>query len=181
MGLDMYLSKKTYVQNWSHMKPEELHEVTVKKGGNLVGEIKPERISNIEESVAYWRKANHIHQWFVENCQDGEDNCRQYYVSREQLKELVETCKKVKKSLKKSPKGKKNVEVGWKGGEKMYEQITVAIDTSVADELLPPQPGFFFGGTEYDDYYIQCLDDTIKQIEPLLKEENGEFYYQSSW
>ena len=32
MGLDMYLSKKTYVKQWSHNKPEEQFEVTVKKG-----------------------------------------------------------------------------------------------------------------------------------------------------
>jgi hypothetical protein len=186
MGLDMYLSKKTYVKNWSHMSPEEQHKIVIKKGGKVLKEIKPERISNIEESVAYWRKANHIHQWFVENVQDGDDNCRQYYVSREQLQELVDVCKKVKESLEKSPKGKKQVKVGWRGGEELFEEIDVYLDTSVADELLQTQPGFFFGGTEYDEYYIHCLDETIKQIEPLLKEDEeskstSDYYYQSSW
>ena len=159
MGLDMYLTKKTYVKNWSHMSPEQLHEITVKKGGEPRTDIKPERISSIEESVAYWRKANHIHKWFVDNVQDGEDNCREYYVGREQLQQLVDECKQVKESLEKSNNS----------------------DTSVAEELLPTQSGFFFGGTEYDEYYIQDLDDTIKQLEPLLQEESGEFYYQSSW
>ena len=69
MGLDMYLHKKTYVKNWEYMSPEELHEVTVKKNGQELPNIKKERISSIEESVAYWRKANHIHQWFVDNVQ----------------------------------------------------------------------------------------------------------------
>jgi hypothetical protein len=39
-----------------------------------------------------WRKANAIHGWFVRRCQGGEDNCKEYYVSREQLQELVELC-----------------------------------------------------------------------------------------
>jgi len=181
MGLDMYLHKKTYVRNWSHMSPEELHEVTVKKNGIEVPHIKKDRISSIEETVAQWRKANHIHAWFVNNVQDGEDNCREYYVDRDQLKELVQTCKDVKESLEKSPKKKVQVESGWKNGKKMYDEVEVFEDTSVAEELLPTQPGFFFGGTEYDEWYIKDLDNTIEMLEPLLEEEGGDFYYQASW
>jgi hypothetical protein len=33
MGLDMYLTKKHYVQNWEFKKPEEQYEITIKKGG----------------------------------------------------------------------------------------------------------------------------------------------------
>ena len=32
MGLDMYLYRKTYVQNWSHHPLEKQHKVTVKVG-----------------------------------------------------------------------------------------------------------------------------------------------------
>ncbi len=39
MGLDMYLSKKTYVKNWSHQTPEETHSVEVRKGDVLIAEI----------------------------------------------------------------------------------------------------------------------------------------------
>ena len=44
MGLDMYLYKKTYVKNWEHMSPEELHEISIKKNGVEVSYIKKERI-----------------------------------------------------------------------------------------------------------------------------------------
>jgi len=30
MGLDMYLYKKTYVQNWEHQTPEQRHTISVK-------------------------------------------------------------------------------------------------------------------------------------------------------
>jgi hypothetical protein len=182
MGLDMYLSKKTYVKNWDFQDKSEKHSVTIKKGGKVRTDIKPERVSYITEGVAQWRKANHIHQWFVSNCQNGEDNCGEYYVSNEQLQELVDACKKVKESLEKSGTKKVQVEVGWRGGEKMYEDIDVYTDTELAEELLPTQPGFFFGGTDYDKWYVHGLDETINQIEPLLQEEgDGDFYYQSSW
>ena len=64
MGLDMYLSKKTYVKRWDHNRPEEQHEVTVRLGGVARKDIDPKKISYIEEEVGYWRKANQIHKWF---------------------------------------------------------------------------------------------------------------------
>ena len=93
MGLDMYLSKRTYVKNWDHMDPEDRHTITV--AGPSAASIQPERISSIEERVGYWRKANAIHQWFVTHCQGGTDDCRDAYVSRTDLTALLETCKTV--------------------------------------------------------------------------------------
>jgi hypothetical protein len=71
MGLDMWLEKKTYVQNWDWMEAEDRYQVTVLRGGKPTV-IRPERVS---EEVACWRKANAIHRWFVENVQHGEKNC----------------------------------------------------------------------------------------------------------
>jgi hypothetical protein len=66
MGLDMHLEKRTYVKNWNWTKLEERHEVIVTRGGQPT-KIKPERITHIVEQVACWRKANAMHQWFVEH------------------------------------------------------------------------------------------------------------------
>jgi hypothetical protein len=93
MGLDMYLSKRTYVKNWDHMASHERHTITV--AGPSAASIKPERITSIEEEVGYWRKANAIHQWFVTHCQGGTDDCRDWYVSRTDLTALLETCTRV--------------------------------------------------------------------------------------
>lgn len=159
MGLDMYLSKKTYVKNWAH-NPKVKHKVTVKLNNKIRKDINPERISSITEDVMYWRKANHIHNWFVDNCQDGVDNCREYYVSREQLEQLVKLCEKVLK---------------FKASDKP------------AKEILPTKEGFFFGNTEYNEHYYHDCRETVETIRALLKEEQikdafeGEFYYQASW
>jgi len=156
MGLDQYLYKKTYVKNWDHMKPEEQHEVIVKRGGEVLHDIKPERIANVTEDVCKWRKFNALHKWFVENCQDGEDDCREYYVSREQLTELLEILNKVKE-FKTDPTNKE------------------------LENLLPTTSGFFFGGTAYDEYYFDEVERTIEILSELLKEEGGDYYYDSSW
>ena len=61
MGLDMYLSKKTYVKNWDFQPDNEKHTIAVVLDGKYRPDIKPERITNITEEVMYWRKANAIH------------------------------------------------------------------------------------------------------------------------
>jgi len=151
MGLDMYLEKRTYVKNWDHMKPEEKHKIRV--SGPAASYINPEKVSLIVEEAAYWRKANAIHKWFVDNVQDGEDNCGQYYVSRGDLGELL----------------------------KLVDQVLA--DPSLAPELLPAQDGFFFGSTEYDEWYIEDLKLTKDQLTEILADDNdySDYYYHSSW
>jgi len=156
MGLDMYLRKKTYVgANYEHRKISGT--LSIKKAGKPY-KIKLKRVSEISESVGYWRKANAIHKWFVDNCQKGVDDCGEYYVSVENLKELLSVCEEVEKANKRSVK-------------------------KTAKKLLPTQEGFFFGGTEINDWYFEDVKYTIKLIKSLFKEnkEDADFYYQSSW
>ena len=40
--------------------------------------------------VAYWRKANAIHKWFVDNVQKGKDDCKEYRVTRRNLLDLCD-------------------------------------------------------------------------------------------
>lgn len=157
MGLDMYLSRKKYIgANYDHRNVDAIISITI--GGKKVP-IDIKKISYIEEAVGYWRKANQIHNWFVENVQDGEDDCKSYSVDIEDLKELLDLCRQVKK------------------------------EPNRAEELLPTCDGFFFGNTEYGEMYMEDIDYTIELLEKLIKEEeeynaNGfysEFEYFASW
>ena len=150
MGLDMYLNKRTYVQNWEHNPAEEQYSVEVTKGGKPA-KINPKKVKYIIEEAGYWRKQNQIHRWFVENIQNGTDDCGEYYVSKADLETLLELCEKVK------------------------------ADNALADELLPGASGFFFGGTEYDEWYFNGIDNTIEILKEALEDEHGEYLYSSSW
>jgi len=48
-------------------------------------------------------------------------------------------------------------------------------------QLLPTTEGFFFGGTDYDQYYLEDLEVTKKILEGVLRDQTGDFYYQASW
>lgn len=151
MGLDMYLSGQRYVKNWDHDAPSERHEVVVEKGGKPVQSPFP--IAYVKYEAGYWRKANEIHNWFVKNVQDGVDDCGEYYVSAEQLQELLDTVNKVLKSR----------------------------DPAVASSLLPTTSGSFFGSTEYSEYYWESLERTKTILENALAQKELTYTYQSSW
>lgn len=45
----------------------------------------------------------------------------------------------------------------------------VLADHSLANELLPTQSGFFFGGTDYNDWYFDDVKDCLKQMKKYRK------------
>jgi len=145
MSLDMYLTKKTYIVGSARDKL---------KITGLKSRVRIARVECIIEDIATWRKANAIHQWFVKNIQEGDNDCKSYFVSIEQLKELFELSKQVQKEPNKAP------------------------------GLLPTQGGFLFGSTEYDSRYFQSIDYTVKVLEAVLREDEDQlqkYEYQSSW
>jgi hypothetical protein len=187
MGLDMYLYKKTYVKNWEHMKPEEKHTITVKKDGKVVKSINHNKIAYIVEDAGYWRKANAIHKWFIDNCANGDGDRSTMYVDSEQLQELLDTVNKVLDGSKlvkgKVVNGQTSSENGWVDN---LEDGEIIEDSTLAEELLPTQSGFFFGGTNYDQYYIADLKHTKEVLEEALKDYGvdghyPEFEYHASW
>lgn len=147
MGLDMYLTAKRYI--WRHREEEVLDSI---KNLHLVKPIY--RPKQIEYEAAYWRKANHIHGWFVRNIQNGKDDCSEYAVGLHDLQQLLAVCKKV------------------------------MIERDLAPELLSTGEGFFFGGTDYDDGYFEDIEYTIDTLREIVADEDAkhlDFYYQSSW
>jgi hypothetical protein len=141
MGLDMFLVKHTYIYGDGHLN------LSLDYPG-----VKPERVKLIQEELGYWRKANAIHQWFVDNVQDGVDECQESYVTTEQLQQLLDIVKQVQ------------------------------ADHALAPTLLPTESGFFFGSTEYDSYYFEDLEDTRRILDGAVTEEgHADIFYNSSW
>jgi len=154
MGLDMYLYAEKYYSpsDWRD-EQNKSDFAKILEMSEVSKYISSEYPSaTLMVKVAQWRKSNQIHAWFVNNCQSGDDDCRLAYVDRAQLNELLEACKSVHN------------------------------DHALAKELLPCSQGFFFGSDEYDEYYFNDIDHTIKIIETCLTmPPEWEFRYQASW
>ena len=154
MGLDMFLYAERYLSG-----PQREFGDEVKGNAAALAELAGLPMAGgatgiyVKSQLAYWRKANAIHQWFVQNVQGGEDECKPHYVSRAQLKTLRDICQKV------------------------------LDDPSLAEEYLSPADGFFFGSTEMDEYYFKDLRSTISQIDFALMAapEDSSFIYEASW
>jgi len=166
MGLDMYMYiKKGVYEDPDKVKervfdPElEVFENNLRARGCCLG-----KTTTFE--IGYWRKANAIHNWIVNNCADGVDECQMIYIPLEKAEELRDVCNQV------------------------------LADHSKAPELLPTTDGFFFGDTDYDDWYFNKVQYTadlltmiilwMKEREKKVEEGTGdgawyEIYYQASW
>ena len=150
MGLDMYLVAEIFLSEYNETE-QAFSEILKENAIYGLGRFTP---SIIKFDVGYWRKANSIHKWFVDNVQEGKDDCQKYYVKPEQLKTLKDICQKV---------------LG---------------DADLAPELLPSSSGFFFGATTYDSRYIDSLYQTIEIIDRIVSNpfhEKWAITYQSSW
>ncbi len=179
MYLEGSFSTRAYIQptDQQYADMREGKEVTVEKSQALIDALSFIGFENAPIEHQYnhmtyvfpiitWRKANAIHKFFVDEVQDGNDNCERHYVSRGDLEELLNRIK-----------------------------LILAVKTPVAremkaEELLPTDvEGCFFGSKEYDDWYFQDLKRTKTTLEKVFEyEENAEagkcfdsFYYQSSW
>jgi hypothetical protein len=81
----------------------------------------------------------------VDNVQSGNDNCGEYYVTAEKLKELLNICERiiagsnmVKAMIKNGTRTYRN-EAGEMVTEDIMEESTIIEDPTLAEELLPTQ------------------------------------------
>ena len=148
MGLDMYLRATRYL-----MRSYKDESAISKKVAEAIG-LPDADVREVSVLVGQWRKANQIHNWFVQNVQGGEDDCKPYYVGTDQLKELKDLC----------------------------VRLLDTKDKKEAEEMLPNTEGFFFGSQDYDDYYWGDLMETVEIIDKCFSlPDVWGFEYQASW
>jgi hypothetical protein len=165
MGLDMYLR---YRKNFSGYNLGDsdpaIYQQVIEAAGLADAASKDSPYATVEVTAMYWRKANMIHTWFVDTLGGGVDECQEIHVPREKLKELRDLC---------------------------FEALSVPAGMSLtehAEKVLPTASGFFFGSTEYDEWYVQDLQSTMDGLDRVLATlpDDGEGWdwsliYQASW
>ena len=153
MGLDMYLYAKRYLSSYGN---ESKDTGMIKEISGLSKFSEEDSAVEVSVPTMYWRKANQIHRWFVDNVQGGNDDCGTYYVDDSALIDLKNICDHI---------------------------ITHPND---AMKMLPPSSGFFFGSSGIDEWYMNNIVYTSKRISEILSLQKDNtmfvsFYYHSSW
>ena len=107
------------------------------------------------QELAYWRKANAIHNFFDKWRANGNLRNGEYLrIYQPDLENLRARCQ------------------------------TILQNTSEANNLLPTTRGFFFGSVEYDEWYFKDLQATITHIDKIFNNdvfENHDVYYMGDW
>lgn len=163
MGLDMYLHAKKHVEklDWKKLHADDSLEykdvilpdyATVVKTAGLDTLANDIYSATVEVIALYWRKANQIHNWFVNNVQHGNDDCGNYYISHEKLNELLSACEEA--LAKKDPSILAPVEGFFFGSTDIDEYY-------------------------WND--VKHTINGVKRIQKHKEYDNLSFYYNSSW
>ena len=142
----MYLSAKRYLFSFNEHDKALADKIDAEVGLNSLG-----RTKEISREAFYWRKAWAIHHWFVMNAQYGEDDCKEYWVERNKLKELLDTLKKVDEN------------------------------PSLAEDILPLQADDDQGKEWELEQVRRTIPALDKLLNDENLKEHWDFYYQSSW
>jgi len=146
MGLDMYLSAKRYLFSFNEHDKALADKIDEMIGGSSLGHT-----NEVRKEAFYWRKAWAIHHWFVVNAQRGEDDCKEYWVERYKLQELLDTLKRVDEN------------------------------PSLAEDILPLQADDADGIEWELDQIRRTIPALDKLINDESLKEKWDFYYSSSW
>ena len=142
---DEYETHEDYVKHLREKLPTLNEERHVEKSDYF-------KIGWLGKEVAYWRKANAIHRWFVENAQNNKDECLPHLVSKEKLEELLLLAYEVKDH---------------QVPNKLPSQEGFFFGSTDYDELY------------YQD--IDLTIDQLEKVLSETDWEKDSIYYQSSW
>lgn len=180
MGLDQYFMAERSV--WPHEKVEgkvkEIYDATIEIYGDLMDDN--QKVAYIKFQAGYLRKANAIHA-LVSNFGDDLTNV---YLDEESLESMLKT---INETLDIAEVAKGKIKYGQRFVDGKWEDVLQDGEyVKNAEEVakkMPTMEGFFFGSTEYDEYYLMDLRDAKKIVENCLtlSKQGFDIYYQGSW
>ena len=142
MGLDINfnIAKRSRLEE-TEERLSELNEAInaeYRKSENEFSSERANKLSNEYDEINPWKEIAYFRKVnFLLPFFGYEENCSDIEIDKCQIEDLVDACK------------------------------AVLEDHSKAEELLPTTDGFFFGSTEYDDWYfgdVECVKTTFENI-----------------
>jgi hypothetical protein len=130
---------------------EQKKDATYEKIKQHIKHFKDNEINHqwrsLRTEVAYWRKANQIHNWFVVHVLNGVDECGTYEVRKESIQELHNLC------------------------------VGILFKKATPQKVLPTKSGFYYGSTDYDHFYMYEIKQTASILENILKNLQFDTHY----
>lgn len=163
MGLDMYFyARKTTYKSFSEWdQNRKVDETNYPKDLKIFSDyIYDRNFKSVETEtryqIGYFRKFNALHSYIVKTFANGVDNCQDIILYKEDVEKI----------------------------KKVLDDVLEANTEEKAKELLPTQSGFYFGGTDYDEFYFEDVKDAADLMQSFLDNfdfENYQLVYRASW
>ena len=167
MGLDMHLLKESIRGVNSRFVSEMVGGGVHTQGSGLrvsgefanIADIDTDRVYSIMEEVGRWRNAYFLHEWIVNNANDGFDAGDRFRISFEVVKKLRDTILSVTNG-----------------------------DVKPEDVLPLPGYEVELEGRTYDDQYYELLRYTFAITDEIVSRGDGstndvafDYYYHANW
>lgn len=108
------------------------------------------------QEIAYFRKVNWLHGYLDKLCESKTGhylgNCEYFVFSKNDLNEFLDVCR----------------------------EVIECESIHIAEELLPPTRGCFFGCYEVNDEYFEEVKDFIEMMEQY-SEDDAQYVYWAWW
>lgn len=163
MGLDMYFyARKTTYKSFSKWdKPSRVDETDYPEDLKTFSDYIYDRNfksvqTETEYQIGYFRKFNALHSYIVKTFANGIDNCQDILLYKADIAKI----------------------------KKVLDDILKVGTEEKAKETLPTQSGFFFGGTDYGEYYFEEVKVAADLMQSFLDNfdfENYQLVYRASW
>ena len=167
MGLDQYITIRHKSTNNSYKRWNDYWKMSREEREGLREPSEPSK----DLILGNFRKHNNIHKWFVNNIQNGVDDCGRYEVSLSKIKELKELCEKIMSFVTKEAPAPKFITDADGNEHEVWQVDNYTITEEGLEfvkENLPTNDGFFFGSTEYDNDYFWTVENAINVLTQVI-------------
>ena len=128
----------------------DIYMLKVKKTANEVESVKDVDLSKANE-VAYFRKVNCLYGYFED---EMEDECLAF-VGKYDVVDIINKAESIIQKAKEKPNDQQEF----------------------AEDTLPTCSGFFFGSTDYDEWYLKGLEEIIGKFSSVLDDWDDDSIY----
>ena len=161
MGLDQYITIRHKSTNAAYAKFNNYWKLSEEE---RVGKRQPKDPAK-DLIIGYFRKHHSIHKWFVNNIQNGVDDCGRYEIQLKDIENLKELCEEIMSHVTKEKREPKFC-TDFNGVQhEIWQLDNYTVDEegkNIIDEKLPSYD------MDYSDDYFYCVENCIEVLNKVI-------------
>lgn len=169
MGLDQYITIRHNSTNDAYTKFNNYWKLSEEE---RAGKREPKDPAK-DLIIGYFRKHHSIHKWFVNNIQNGVDDCGRYEIQLKDIENLKELCEEILSHVTKEKREPKFY-TDFNGVQhEVWQLDNYIVDEegkNIIDEKLPSYD------MDYSDDYFYCVENCIEVLNKVIDFCDGNFF-----